>query len=168
MGWEGRLEDGQRTAESRKQGKPAKEARESAHFRIVFRATLLFVCRLQLLARWRASHHRNSSQLLSKALVACTVSHSQSQPTVGMPLLDRFRQHRDELTSSNSPLRTPPTLQSSRLSTQHQENFTAAALLSLDGAALLLQRGQGNAGGELGELLVTCYTKCAIKPSSPR
>ena len=101
---------------------------------------------------------------------AMDISDSQQPPLVSLPstpLLDRFRQHRDDLLSSNSLYELLQHYKAAVYRLTTKKDHTSAALLALDGAALLLQRGQGNAGGEMGQLLITCYTKANVTPSSP-
>ena len=106
----------------------------------------------------------------SSAASATDTSKSHQPVRVNLPStsqLDHFRQQRDQLLSSNSLYVLLQQYKAAVYRLNTKKDHSNAALLALDGAALLLQRGQGNAGGELGQLLLTCYSKAGVTAASP-
>ena len=105
----------------------------------------------------------------SSSVSAMDTSDSKQPALVTLPstpLLNRFRQQRDELISSNSLYELLQHYKAAVYRLSIKKDYSTAALLALDGASLLLQHGQSNAGGEMGQLLVACYTKAAVTASA--
>ena len=83
------------------------------------------------------------------------------------PKLERFQRERDALLSSSSYYELLQLYKTHIYRASAKRDSSLSSLLAFDGAKILLDRGQGNAGGELAVTLLDTYSKQQLAPSPP-